>query len=55
MGRFSSSLYAAYPTFYVIGILALIVIHFVGFIPLRSCDDMATAIVNHLSSVYYNS
>ncbi|EEB08956.2 oligosaccharyltransferase subunit Stt3 [Schizosaccharomyces japonicus yFS275] len=41
MGRFTSKIYVAYTTFYVIGTLASMQIPFVGFQPIRTSEHMA--------------
>ena len=43
MGRYSTRLYTAYTTFFILGLLCSMQIPFVGFQPIRTSEHMASA------------
>jgi dolichyl-diphosphooligosaccharide---protein glycosyltransferase len=52
MGRFSSRIYVAYTTFYILGLILSMQIPFVGFQPIRTSEHMAAAGVFALLNAY---
>ncbi|XP_042898648.1 dolichyl-diphosphooligosaccharide--protein glycosyltransferase subunit STT3B [Parasteatoda tepidariorum] len=52
MGRFSSRIYVAYTTFFILGLLLSMQIPFVGFQPVRTSEHMASAGVFILINAY---
>lgn len=57
MGRFSSRLYVAYSTFFIIGLLLSMQVPFVGFQPIRTSEHMAAvgvfAVLNAFAALKY--
>ncbi|XP_037068163.1 dolichyl-diphosphooligosaccharide--protein glycosyltransferase subunit STT3B-like [Pollicipes pollicipes] len=52
MGRYSTRLYTAYTTFYILGLLCSMQIPFVGFQPIRTSEHMASAGVFALMNAF---